>query len=692
MYLLIMHITYRYNQIFRLISILTSSLVALIGLTVLLGWLFDIQILKGAVAANIQMKTNTAFCFLLTGTGIFLQNILVSSRTKNLFTTVLGWIVVAIGTFTLLEHATGFNFRIDEMLHTEPFGEVATTSPNRMGPPAALCFAYAGLALVFIAKRTTPYQDYASCLGILIGIVSALPILGYMFGSSELFAVAKLTGIALSSAVSLLFLSAAIIFSCFNGSLLQLMKAQNAGGFLLRRMIGPALLLPVTLAYMRTLGEAKFYYDASFGRALMVLAFTIVFTAMLISSARILRQTDEERKDLLESERAARTEAEKASRMKDEFLATLSHELRTPLNAILGWAQILKRGKLSEAEHQKGIETIERNARIQAQFIEEMLDMSRAIAGKLVLNVRLLELISLLRSCVQTVLPSAASKNITIKTNFVLHTAKLSGDTDRLIQVFSNLLTNAIKFTPAGGVIIISSEKVGNSVEIRVGDNGQGIKREFLDHLFDRFRQADGSITRRFGGLGIGLSIVRDLVTLHGGTVKATSEGEGKGSIFSISLPLDLASTQEEFPQLNKVESSSGAPGVAAAQIELRGIRVLVVDDNAETRELVRRILESYNAEVILASSAEEGLRILEKQHPDILVSDIGMPDQDGYEFIKNVRKLPSRKSIPAIALTAFARDHDKIQAFNAGYQYHISKPIEAGELLNAIANGIQIS
>jgi PAS domain S-box-containing protein len=396
-----------------------------------------------------------------------------------------------------------------------------------------------------------------------------------------------------------------------------------------------------------------------------------------------------ERERLLSRERAARSEAERTSRMKDEFLATLSHELRTPLNAILGWSQILAGKGRTDADLAEGLATIERNARAQTQIIEDLLDMSRIISGRVRLDVRQVDLASLVRAAADTLKPAADAKGVRLQVVLDPQAGPVNGDPNRLQQVFWNLLTNAVKFTPGGGRVQVLLKRVDSHLEVAVTDTGDGIKPDFLPYVFDRFRQSDASTTRRHGGLGLGLAIVKQLVELHGGTVDARSPGIGMGATFTISLPLTAIDRGPEVLEVPGYPKSMSLTVALDPTADITGIKVLVVDDEPDSKALLKRLLEDCSAIVTVAASAEEAITRLQADRPDVLVSDIGMPGEDGYGLIRRVRSLAPDMGggTPALALTAYAREEDRTKAIAAGFQYHVAKPVEPAELIAMVAN-----
>jgi PAS domain S-box-containing protein len=392
------------------------------------------------------------------------------------------------------------------------------------------------------------------------------------------------------------------------------------------------------------------------------------------------RRAEIDRKILLESERAARQEAERAGRVKDDFLANLAHELRTPLNSILGWTQLLRRGSLSQADQAQAVETIERNARLQGQLISDLLDMSAISSGKLRMDLRPTDLAAVVGSVVDSAGPSAAAKGISVYKSLDESAGPVLGDFNRLQQIIWNLVSNAIKFTPERGRIVVSLKRVGDDAELAVSDTGIGIAPAFLPHVFDRFRQQDSGRDRRYSGLGLGLAIAKQLVEWHHGTIHVTSDGEGGGATFHVTLPICDAGSVAN-PDANPPR---GTPDTT----RLAGLRVLLVDDDSDSRDFVNRILSEHGIHVTQAASGPAALEAVQSQPVDLLISDIGMPQMDGYELLRRVRALPPERggNVIALALTAFARPEDRTRTTTSGYSTHIAKPLEPSRLISAIA------
>jgi PAS domain S-box-containing protein len=392
-----------------------------------------------------------------------------------------------------------------------------------------------------------------------------------------------------------------------------------------------------------------------------------------------LKQAEREREQLLRLEQTARKQAESASRLKDEFLATVSHELRTPITPILGWTQLL-RTKLSDAPAlTRGLDVIERSARTQANLIDDLLDVSRIVAGKMQIRIQPTEIQTIIQAAIDSVQPGADSKGVRIETDVSRSRIEVAADPDRLQQVIWNLLSNAIKFTPQGGTIRVSSKISGNELRLVVCDNGEGIDPEFLPHVFETFSQAESSNVRTHGGLGVGLAIVRHIVELHGGNVRVDSPGKGQGTVFTVTLPIKTSETAAR-PKKSK--------RLAKAALSLKGLRLLIVDDETDTRELLALVLRNEGAIVTTAASAAEALALLETNSPDILICDIAMPGENGYLLLEKFRAIEQssgRPSVPAVALTAYAREEDRDAAFEGGFDMHLAKPIDSEKLISAL-------
>jgi signal transduction histidine kinase/CheY-like chemotaxis protein len=678
-----------------------AGLVAVSGGVALYGWIADAEPPKAMIIGGIAIKANTTICLILAGLSlIVLTRIERYSRGAILAARIAAAIVAAVGGITVLEHLTGWNPGIDTLLFNEPAGLPATTSPGRMGPPASISLFLLGIALLLIdawpARRSLPAQ----ILALIVALIALLSLIGYAYGIQRLYQVSGVTGIAAHTAIAIELLAIALLAARPSHGLMRILVLDDAGGEMARRVLLPAIVLPFVLGWIRTISQRAGWIDDSVGRPLLILSLIVSFTTLVWFSARALSiigrdrtRVAEHREQLLVSERAAREEAERSVRLKDEFLATVSHELRTPLNAILGYAQLMRQGVL-DPDTAGGLEVIERNARSQKQIIEDILDMSRIVTGKLLLEVRQIDLGAVIQSAIATVRPSADAKGIRIVQVLDPNAGPIRGDATRLQQVIWNLVSNAIKFTPKGGKVQIALERTHSGVRLIVSDSGEGIRPDFLGQVFEKFRQADASTTRRHGGLGLGLSIVKSVVELHGGTVRAESGGIGKGATFIVELPLTAVAAPPERPENSAADNGESEPARPPSASEqelpsLSGLTVLAVDDENDALTMLRRSLERHGARVVTAKSAAEATDLMDVITVDVIVSDIGMPEVDGYEFVRRVRSRDARHggAVPAAALTAVARSEDRIRALDAGYQMHITKPVDPAELVLAVAS-----
>lgn len=437
---------------------------------------------------------------------------------------------------------------------------------------------------------------------------------------------------------------------------------------------GPVDYLPSPVAYEVLRTKLRLYVELHLAHAELASAYQALEQRVAERTAQLQAAN--------QSEMRLRREAEELSRLKDEFVATMSHELRTPLNAIFGWITLLRTGRLDAATAERALETIERNARAQKLLIDDLLDVSRIVSGKVQLELSNVDPRQVMEAALATMAPAAEARRITLIPELAQRAAPLRADFARLQQIVCNLLSNAIKFTPEGGRVWIRMERAPGNLQITVGDTGQGISPEFLPHVFDRFRQEDGSISRRHSGLGLGLAIARHLVELHGGTVSVASPGEGQGATFTVRIPARDPAEAASAPVLAD----------AGAQQQLAGLTVLVVDDDAGSRELITNMLEGYGAKVVSADGGERGLALLKQSPPDVLIADLAMPQVTGIDLIHNVRGLPADQGghVPAIAVSAFASATDRLLAQQAGFDSHLAKPVDPAELVTVLLSTLQ--
>ncbi len=678
----------------RFVSVACALVTCAVGGLVVTSWLVADATVLARYSSSVAIKSNTALALLATGLSLLLLQLERQPAVLTVAGRALAIAVAALGLATFSRHLFDWNLGLDEWLFAEPEGLAATASPNRMGRPASLTFPLLGLALLTLDVRTKAGHSPAQTLAILAILIAVIPVLGYVFDVQQLYGVARFTGIALPTALTFIAAAAGILFARPTAGVAGRILADTSGGMLLRRLIPAAILLPIVLGHLRVTGERAGLYDARFGLTIEVLVSILLFAAITWWTGTVVhrfatartRAENAERElhaqlaTTLENERIARALAERSNRVKDEFLATLSHELRTPLAAVFGWVQLLLRGAVPESEQRRALEAIERNARLQLQLIEDLLDMSRIEAGTIRLDLRDLDLVGIIDAAIATTSPLVAANGLTRVRVGTAPRVRATGDPARLQQVLANLINNAVKFTPAGGRIVVSLELTNDGPEIAVRDTGVGIKPEFLAHVFDRFRQADPSTTRTFGGLGLGLSIARQLTELHGGTLVAESPGEGQGSTFRLRLPPadGLAGTTSD-PGRQAADSSQ-----PSALPSLDGTRVLVVDDQEDACTLFGHLLEERGAQVTTARSVDEAVGRLDADEFDVLVSDIAMPVRDGFDLIRHVRQ--HMNGLPAIALTAFAGAEDRERTLAAGFQAHLTKPVAPEQLIRAVA------
>jgi signal transduction histidine kinase/CheY-like chemotaxis protein len=664
------------------------------GLASFLGWAFDVPRLADWDDDGIAMQPNTTIAAMAVGAALVQ---LARGRARGI--AVLGLLIGLIGAASLFQYLSGVSLGIDTLLmFGRTWGRVGTLTPGRMGPPASVAWTAAGTALLLL-QTGTRVRPAVSVLGLVITGISALSIIGYVFGADLLYSMPRLTAIAFQTSTILLAVGLGLLAAVPERQPVRGLLEDSAAGVLTRRVLPFIIVIPVVLGLVRLAGQRFGLYDAEMGTGIMALSligfFCVVLwwtaaavrghelaarelNARLQTSVTAERRAAAEREELLAIAQRARAEAEKADRAKDEFLAVLSHELRSPLNAMLGWVRILRQAGSGDPMVSRAVETLERNIWAQSRVVNDLLDISRITSGQLQLERSRVDIAVVITDAVESMLPMATGKRLQLELSIPDGRLDVAGDAARLHQVIANVLQNAVKFTPEGGRIAVRLRHHDGRAEIEVEDNGQGIDAALLPHVFDRFVQSESSTTRRHGGLGLGLAIVKHLIALHGGTVRAESDGGGRGTRFTITLPL-----------ASPLERDAGVPAIPgrADRVQLARLEVLLVDDDLDSREALGIAITQSGAQVRLAASVHEALEAYDARPPDVLVSDIAMPGEDGYALIRAVRQREdgARRRTLAIAMTGFASRQDHEAALRAGFDEHVGKPVEPTVLLERI-------
>ena len=667
---------------YRAISTACASLALAIGASGFLGWILDNDFLKRIHPSLVTMKANTAICLTLISVSVLLLREPSSGSAKRRAGQICAAVVAAVALLTLSEHLFGWDLHIDQLLFHETVHEAGLSFPGRMGVASTLNFILLGVSLLFLNVRSSRHFRISNVSVLLVLAVTLLVFLYYFYGIEGQEPIAVYFTIALHTVIAFLSICAAILFSRPDRGLVALLLGNSPGSVVARRM-WPVMLIVVLLGWARTIGRHAGWFGPGFATAAFVLSILSILLVLIWWTAVSLNRTDRERRRaetererLLESEKKARDAAEKANQLKDEFLATLSHELRNPLNVILGYSELLLRMPEIEgsARLRQMAEALRRNARSQSQLINDLLDLSRLQRGKIALNQETLSLAAIVDNAVETVRAEAAAKGIEIqlavKDQFLL----VDGDRLRLQQIAWNLLNNAVKFTPPGGTIKIQLNGDVDHAALVVEDTGQGIDRDFLPHVFEMFRQADGSNSRRHGGLGIGLALVQQLVQLHQGTILAESAGANRGSRFTIQLPLT-----REAPS---AELSAPPPLPPLNPVLLPSIEFLIVDDSEDTVAMLQQFLKLSGAKVTTATNGLDALRVASDTKFDVILSDISMPEMDGFEFLERLRHIPGRERVPVVAITGFGRSNDIERARSSGFYAHLTKPLDLDALV----------
>lgn len=665
-----------------------SAASALIGAAGLAGWMTGLPWLR-SWGLPIDAQPNAVLGIVLVGAGAVLGAGGGERRARA--ARILGALALALGAATLLEHLLGLDLWLDGALFPGEIPTPATTAPGRMGPPAALGVCLGGAAVRALASQGRSRGAAGQVLALAGVPLPLLGLVGYAYAVPALYGETGSSGIALPVAVALLLASAGLLLSRPAEGFVVHLAAHGTAGAIARRTLAYAVALPFAIGWvgLAASGEAR---PGAFALSLVVAALTLGLVVLVLKDAAALGRLEAARaragadreasrealQRALVREQEARAVAEGASKARDEFLNALSHELRTPLNAILGWSRLLREGGSDPERLARGVAVLERNGRVLAQVVSDLLDMSRLARGAIQLERREVDLGAALEAALAPLAAVAAAKGVALAREVEEPAPRVEGDAARLQQVAWNLVSNALKFTPAGGRIEVSVRREGAGVVLQVEDTGDGIPPEFLPHVFERFRQADGSTTRRHGGLGLGLALTRELVILHGGTIEARSAGAGHGATFRVTLP--LAAPVPEVP---------GVLPPARGRARLAGARILVVDDEVDSRELLLQLLASWGARPRGAGSAREAAAALEADRPDLLVSDIAMPGEDGCQLVQELRRREralGERALPAVALTAFTRPEDRRRVLAAGFDAHVPKPVEPDELVATLS------
>ena len=674
-----------------------------IGAIALIGWALGVPGFFTGLPGYVTMKANTALAFMLGGAALAGPSLARGTPSAMRGARLCALVMFAIGALTLVEYATDVDLGLDQLVVREPNPGTGTSHPGRMAPDSALNFVLLGAAFL-LRDRSARLDRVVQRLSLVAMFVTLLEVTEYLYHANILIGVVSRTRMALPALVAFFALGAGFVLATSRHGWASEVVAATAGGQVARRLLFALVVVGLLLGWLTLEGYRAGFYNEGFQAAILALATLVGFAVLLGPLVRSLNLADrtrdralaeltaseaayralaEERVVLLEREMRARREAERTNRLKDEFLTTVSHELRTPLNAVLGWASLLLEQTTDPATRHP-LEVIRRNALAQAQLVSDLLDVAQAINGRLRMTRGPVEVARVVEAALDAVRPAAAAKKITLETRTDPGTLALEGDADRLQQVIWNLLSNAVKFTPRGGVVGVEIGGDAANIVVRVTDTGSGIPTGFLPFLFDRFTQADSSATRAHGGLGLGLSIARHLVELHGGSIAAANREGARGAVFTVSLPTSAAAAAPE--------AREPAPVIEARphdeHARLDGARVLVVDDERDALDLTATILRDNGARPTVVDSARAAFEFVESGSFDALVSDIGMPDESGLEFLARVRLLPSERGgrIPATALSAYARSGDRDRALEAGFDSYVTKPVRPAELVSAIA------
>lgn len=636
------------------------------GIVSLTGWALNLPRLTHWINDGIAMFPNAAICAVVGGLALVGLALGLESRAGIFVVRALAMCMALVGVLTLLEHIADVNLGIDTLIFNKPWGQRASTAPMRMGPPASASFTLLGWA-IWLATSSSQWRRFGSALALLVMSITLLSLTGYSFGADQLFGIARLTGIAFQTSTILAALSVGLMTSIPEHGFVAVLRRDDAGGAVLRRLTVAIIVVPLVLGWLRLVGQQAGFYDLAFGTAVRTVVEIILLFGLLWWTANGISKQSQGR-------RAAEQAARQADRRKDEFLATLAHELRNPLAAIGNAMQLLRHADHDPAVTRQAQDTLQRQFSKMVRLVDDLLDIGRITRDKLELRKARTELKPVILQAIETTraLPEGAGHDLQV----ALPTEPIWLDADpvRLSQVFSNLLTNACKFSDAGGTVSITAARQGDVAVVTVKDSGIGIEPDKRESIFQMFEQVDQSLERTHSGLGIGLTLVKRLVELHGGSIAAHSEGLGRGSQFVVRLPL-----------LVEQPSPTTAPcGACAAPSASK--RILVTDDNRDAANSLAMLLKISGHQVDTAYDGAEAIRKAEANHPDVILLDLGMPGKNGYEVCRSIRQVPWGKDIRIVALTGWGQEQDRRKTRDAGFDHHLVKPVSPDALKEALA------
>ena len=641
----------------RRISIATGIYAIVGGILTLFGWSFGIERLMAWSSSGITMKANAAICSILLGSSLIFA---VNATKFRVPIRLLAGMATLIAAQTLFEHLFGINTGIDTLLFDEPAGALATAAPGRMGPPAATTFTMLGIALL-LTTGPIRARRAAGWIGVLVFIISTLPLLGYVYGASQLYGIARFTGIAFQTATMIAALSIGVVTVVKEFGLIELIEGESAGSVMFRRMALPLTLVSIMVGWIRVIGQDAGLYDTAFGTAARTIVEILVILGLLWWTARGITRAEQILRD--------------ADRRKDEFIATLSHELRNPLAPIRSAVEVLRHGGSGPSELSVSRDMIDRQVTHMTRLIDDLLDVGRITQNKVELRKETIDMGDMVRQAVETARPLLEERRHRLSLELPTKPVYLDADPVRITQILANLLNNACKFTEPNGEILLLADPTDTDVEVTVRDNGKGISRERISSVFEMFTQVDGAAGVDHSGLGIGLNLTKHLVELHGGTIEVTSDGEGRGSTFTVRLP--------RIPGLAApiVQEQVSRNGNSA-----RKLRILVVDDNEDAAESLRMMMALDGNETEIANDGHQAVELAKVFRPNVVLLDIGMPGMDGYDVCRAIRKEAWGSDIYIAALTGWGQDEDRRRTKEAGFDTHLVKPVDPLALLEMIS------